>query len=723
MFERIKRFFGLSKASQPIGQTPYQYPPNNVYGQPTGLPYLPGHYGQAPWMYPTYPGMPHAVLDHGAYPPYPAYTGNWVPPHPPPGMYHPPPYPPPQMYPPPIAGPQTMAQTLNSGYGFPAAIPAPVQSQTVKEESPSYQWPDGNVKLECTTGQEPEGWDDQGWMWRSSGARRRGLPEGAFKVDKRVCLGVFHCKCSSDAGTPSRFFRPKKEKTPREKQLSETCHICHSTLTYVSFGSFPIFANLEPDLGFALCASTPGTPRAQPSPIKVLPAADRAALDRQVRENPSLTAQQLRAGGGPTQTALGDINPILLGARKARTEVENSKVRQGIVAPAATRNSGFQLLDSLSTLQDSFETPWIVKSDLMDGRFIVMQTPFMRDVLLQDQIRSWHEENLEAESGRHGLVTDGCHDFFKQGILLTSLVFSQVVMRWAPVLFTWIGKLDERHHRSHFDQLVYVIAKLCTRGLGYAFDERLYSAVLNFSLAQRNGFISAFVEHSAVQSFNSYSVDGPSGLVRHRKASHWLEAHNLIPNPELEAVLSDPLATLMQHGELAALSDDELNQRVLGVGSALFQLLAVQNELGEPLNLNGDLISDLADKSVVPYRSDGQDGLDAMFTPVAFSSTRNVPIETLMLRFRREHTIFDKAFRPHMFRRERPSHFPPTDPISVKVPEVLKREGDQLVDDERPAKRTKIEKRGKTKGGKRETNQKDNQVSTTPRRLRSGKRA
>ncbi|KAJ6571282.1 hypothetical protein B0H19DRAFT_1064397 [Mycena capillaripes] len=85
--------------------------------------------------------------------------------------------------------------------------------------------------------------------------------------------------------------------------------------------------------------------------------------------------------------------------------------------------------------------------------------------------------------------------------------------------------------------------------------------------------------HSAVRNFNSYSVDG---------------------------VFSDPLATLMQHNEFGALSDDELNQRVLDVASALFQLLAVQSELGEPLNLNGDLISDLADKSVVPYGSDGQ---------------------------------------------------------------------------------------------------------------------
>ncbi|KAJ7438874.1 hypothetical protein FB451DRAFT_1415998 [Mycena latifolia] len=119
----------------------------------------------------------------------------------------------------------------------------------------------------------------------------------------------------------------------------------------------------------------------------------------------------------------------------------------------------------------------------------------MREVLLQDQIHSWHEENLEAESGRHGVITDGTHDFFKQGILLVSLVFSQVMMRWAPVLFTWLGKFDELHHKSHFDQLIFVIAEQCTRGLGYVFDERPYSAVLDFSSAQRNGFILAFVDY------------------------------------------------------------------------------------------------------------------------------------------------------------------------------------------------------------------------------------
>ncbi|KAJ7604282.1 hypothetical protein DFH06DRAFT_1310588 [Mycena polygramma] len=502
MFQRIKRFFGLGNTSQPAGPVPYPYPQNSVYGQTPGPPYFSSPYGQAPWMYPMYPGMLNAAPELPGYPPYPGVQGAWGPPAPPhglpqgpyPAVYHPPPYPPPQMYP---APPAAYPQTQNPVHGFPNAIPAaPVISQQLNQESPSYQWPDGNVKLECTKGQEPEGWDDQGWMWRSSGARKRGLPEGAYKSDKRVCLGVFHCACLTDTGDHKRLYRPRKEKRARDNQCGETCHICHKTLTYVSCSaSLTYYLYADQDGVEHSVRQHEGRHEHSRPPIKVLPAAHRAALDRQVRENPTLTAQQLRAGAGSTQVALGDIDPILLGARKARAEVEKSKVRQGIIAPAATRNSGFQLLDSLDSLQEAFETPWIVKSDLMDGRFIVMQTPFMRDVLLRDQISSWREENLEAESGRHGLVTDGSHDFFTQGILLASLVFSQIIMRWTPILFTWIGKLDERHHKSHFDQLVYVIAEVCTTGLGYAFDERLYSAVLDFSTAQRNGFISAFVEY------------------------------------------------------------------------------------------------------------------------------------------------------------------------------------------------------------------------------------
>ncbi|KAJ6543452.1 hypothetical protein DFH09DRAFT_1088887 [Mycena vulgaris] len=416
-----------------------------------------------------YPGGPTAGNYQAGYPPPLTYHNGWGTPVPGPAhsqgsfppVYQTPPYPPPQMYPaPPAPNPQTTGPTPNFGYGVSVPV-QPVQPQAVKQESPSFQWPDGNVKVECTTGQEPSGWDDQGWMWRSSGARKLGLPDGAFKVDKRVCLGVSHCGCCANDGTPNRFFRPKKEKAPRDKQRSESCHICRSTLTITY--STP-------------CANIAGS------------------TNQQVRENPSLTAQKLRAGAGPTQVALGDINPVLLGARKARKEVENSKV----------------------------------------------QTPFMREVLLQDQIRSWHEEYLEAESGRHGLVTDCCHDFFKEGILLTSLVFSQILMRWAPVLFTWIGMFDERHHKSHFDQLVYVIAELCTRGLGIpgwnTLSHESRSAEASALRARAEALIKGCIVHWKRSLHKIKQVIGKKHLYRFEMLINVLESERTTPVEFLQAV-------------------------------------------------------------------------------------------------------------------------------------------------------------------------------------------
>ncbi|KAJ7823116.1 hypothetical protein B0H13DRAFT_2376254 [Mycena leptocephala] len=363
-----------------------------------------------------------------------------------------------------------------------SANPSSAPVETAVVDSPSYQWPDGNVKLECTVGQEPLGWDDEGWKWCSSGARRTGVPTAAFKVDKRICLGVFHCSCKDTDGLPRRFFRPETATNARNKQRSETCPICRSQLYKDELGNVNAVRH---HLGRHSHAHPP---------LKRLSATDMEALDSQVLHNPQATAQQLRAAAAPGQVSLGEINPILLDPRKARSAVEKSKVRQQLISPAG-RNTGFQFIESFSALKNSFETPWIVEANLLDRQFICMQTPFMREVLLRDSVQSWHAENLEAESRRHGVITDGTHDFFKQGILLTSLVFSQVLFRWVVVLYTWIGAQDQEHHLPHFKQLVYVMAEICTKGLGFTFDERLFSAILDFSNAQRNGFIDAFIDY------------------------------------------------------------------------------------------------------------------------------------------------------------------------------------------------------------------------------------
>jgi hypothetical protein len=137
---------------------------------------------------------------------------------------------------------------------------------------------------------------------------------------------------------------------------------------------------------------------------------------------------------------------------------------------------------------------------------------------------------------------------------------------------------------------------------------------------------------------------------------------------------------------------------VIVVGSALLQFLVVLHELGEPLNLNGDRIEDLKDESVVACLPDGEEALNAMFSAIPSTSTRSGVLVRQMLAFKRDHTIFEEL-RPPFFRRDRPSHFSPTEPIRVEVKGALKRKGQDLVDDQKPAKRAKPGSKKERKSG------------------------
>ncbi|KAJ6540692.1 hypothetical protein B0H19DRAFT_1269236 [Mycena capillaripes] len=135
----------------------------------------------------------------------------------------------------------------------------------------------------------------------------------------------------------------------------------------------------------------------------------------------------------------------------------------------------------------------------------------------------------------------------------------------------------------------------------------------------------------------------------------------------------------------------------MGVGSVLLQILAVQHELGEPLNLNGDLIEDLKDESVVACLLDGDEALNAMFGAITSKGTRSGALVQEMLAFKRNHPIFVEALRPPLFRRDRPSYFPPTKPITLQIKGTLKRKGDVVVDEEKPPKHAKPDPKTKSK--------------------------
>ncbi|KAJ7191181.1 hypothetical protein GGX14DRAFT_601059 [Mycena pura] len=131
---------------------------------------------------------------------------------------------------------------------------------------------------------------------------------------------------------------------------------------------------------------------------------------------------------------------------------------------------------------------------------------------------------------------------------------------------------------------------------------------------------------------------------------------------ELEAVIEDVTPSLFyQHG-LEVLSMPEQQWRMSSVGFALFQMLSVQLDLrlGEPLNLNGDLLDDLKNQRVISRMAADECALMAMWE---WSSARAdcdvMDLNNLKKKssFIQKHVNYVRTYRPPAFHRIAP--FPP----------------------------------------------------------------
>ena len=111
-----------------------------------------------------------------------------------------------------------------------------------------------------------------------------------------------------------------------------------------------------------------------------------------------------------------------------------------------------------------------------------------------------------------------------------------------------------------------------------------------------------------------------------------MQSCGLAITPKLKAVLEPVLERLLKHRDLAHLRDTERSDRVLGVGSVLLQLLDAQQQLNEPLDLNGDLLADLLDSRFMYWSMTGDAGISAMFASV--SSAGPEAADHMLLKFK-----------------------------------------------------------------------------------------
>ncbi|KAJ7751105.1 hypothetical protein B0H16DRAFT_1841502 [Mycena metata] len=114
-------------------------------------------------------------------------------------------------------------------------------------------------------------------------------------------------------------------------------------------------------------------------------------------------------------------------------------------------------------------------------------------------------------------------------------------------------------------------------------------------------------------------------------------------------------------GPIALDSVPELEwyRRILTVGRVLLQLLAIQHELEEPLNLNGDTFEDLIDKAIIPLTLEYDQGLRAMVLAAKPKQLWHKQywdepaFKTFLKDFTVNHTFPDPTYRPPTYTRIR----------------------------------------------------------------------
>jgi hypothetical protein len=198
-------------------------------------------------------------------------------------------------------------------------------------------------------------------------------------------------------------------------------------------------------------------------------------VDQQVKQNPTSSVHRLRVGGlAQASQPLSNISPALVDPRRARYQVSQSQERLG-VKPSRASTGGVALLDTLTFLNSELGEEFFVDSGLHSSGFLQFQTAWMKE-MVQEAVSDWEDMDPRTD-GRHGFITDGNHSFFKgDGVLLTTTVFSRVLQKWVPVLYTWVQSIDAQHHRPHFRRISsIVIQRLINSSL--PFDPKYFAHV------------------------------------------------------------------------------------------------------------------------------------------------------------------------------------------------------------------------------------------------------
>ncbi|EPQ59873.1 hypothetical protein GLOTRDRAFT_24197, partial [Gloeophyllum trabeum ATCC 11539] len=180
---------------------------------------------------------------------------------------------------------------------------------------------------------------------------------------------------------------------------------------------------------------------------------------------------------GP-QESVADISPVLVNQDRVRKERQRIKgsIRGGI--------SGNNFVKDFAQL-DQENAGFIVWSQIGHVTVIALQTEFMRSLLAREAV---------LNEPVNGLVSDAAHKFWKDrdSILIVTSTFSEELLRWVPVMFSYSNGQSAEHYKCHFLALFLSIAKQCA-DRSIVLTDKMLAQVMDYGEVQRAGFLEAYV--------------------------------------------------------------------------------------------------------------------------------------------------------------------------------------------------------------------------------------
>ncbi|KAF8956009.1 hypothetical protein BDZ97DRAFT_1764147 [Flammula alnicola] len=381
-------------------------------------------------------------------------------------------------------------------------------------------WPDGQFERDFTF---PEAKATANlkchWAVRVNGGDRKGDEHAeSWQNGKRVtrrCLGILEC----DNQDCEVSVRPQTSPQGIDAQLRKRCQ-CGAQLYH---RKCDIRALLWTWQGGIHYVNEGHHAHRRPAHILHILPNERIRFETIVKNHPQVGPLGLIVGvpgiDGPGES-IADISDVFLNAD--RVSKERQKLKHG-------DPGGDDVLAAFAKFEQD-HLGFVIYSIIGQVTVVCVQSSFMRSQLVKERL---------LDGPINGMVNDGAHKFWRQHncILMVTSTYCPSLFCWVPGVLSYTNGSSAQHFRYHFLAVFQSIVREAEDRF-VAIADRLFAGVMDFSEAEREGWILAFIDLWILRRDNHRTEDELRkaaecllrGCQEHFRAGVTRGRHNLDPN-------------------------------------------------------------------------------------------------------------------------------------------------------------------------------------------------